>query len=381
MDTLLERSMQSHDGINWISKVEELGRLLEEQQDYSEKHRATHPKAMDALFAYGLGKLSIPKAFGGHQLPLSIIVEILQSLAKYDASVSWQVAVQVAMGRLADYVSEETARKVYCGTNRFVIGAIHAGGKAVPEKGGYVLNGQWAFASGSYYADWLVCTATVDPLSPGRDREVRMFFVPANECEIVDTWDSLGLRGTCSNDFRCTDVWVDSLFSVDASALKYRPKQRSTLGYQTGYYDFGTIAAMGTIFGIAKAAVEYFQRNRKTPMDPATKAVIDEKVGRSVSNVYSGQLLLDAAISQSMVRDDGLTEGTHPRVAAAAATMTENAVNAVNQIYSVAGASGVYKRNFLERCFRDIHTGSKHFTISPLNFHGIGRAYLDSAGQ
>jgi hypothetical protein len=43
----------------------------------------------------------------------------------------------------------------------------------------------------------------------------------------------------------------------------------------------------------------------------------------------------------------------------------------------MAGSKAVYKSHFLERCFRDIHTGSKHFTLSPLNLHGIGKYYLD----
>jgi hypothetical protein len=57
--------------------------------------------------------------------------------------------------------------------------------------------------------------------------------------------------------------------------------------------------------------------------------------------------------------------------------LTENSVSAVNQIYALAGSKAVYKSHFLERCFRDIHTGSKHFTLSPLNLHGIGKFYLD----
>ena len=379
MNILLQRNRLSKDARNWIGTVEELRADIVKHSEYSEREKATHPDVMDSLFNAGLGKLSIPKAFGGQQAPLPTIVEILQTLSKYDASVSWQVAVQVAMGRLADYISEEAANEIYSGTRRFVIGAIHSGGTAVPDKDGYKLSGRWSFASGSHYADWLVCTAAVQDDNGADTPEIRMFFVPANECQILDTWDTLGMRGTASHDFTCKDIWVDKKLSVDAGLLKYRPADRETLAYVTGYYDFGTIAAMATVFGIAKASVEFFRDHRKQPVDTNVNTIISEKVGRSLSLVYAGKLLLNDAVDQAMIPNDGSVVGTHPRVAITATTMTENSVAAVNQIYSLAGASAVYKSNFLERCFRDIHTGSKHFTISPLNFYGIGSSFLEGA--
>ncbi|KVT83085.1 oxidoreductase [Burkholderia ubonensis] len=377
MNTLMLRKNLSDDAANWIGTIDALGATLAGRREYSEQNKATDPEVMGELFKAGLGKLSIPKAFGGRQVPLATITEILQTLSKYDASVSWQVAVQVAMGRLADYLPEEAAHAIYSDTRRFVIGAIHAGGTAIPEKDGYRLSGQWTFASGSPHADWLVCTAVVQNDDPAAAQETRMFFVPAGQCQILDTWDTLGMRGTGSNDFTCKDVWIDKKLSVDAGLLKYRPKERSTLAYSTGYYDFGTIAAMATVYGIAKSALEFFRDNRKKPLDPNVNPVIDEKVGRSLSLLYSARLLLDDAVEQASVPNDGSLVGTHPRVSVAAATMTENSLAAMNQIYTLAGAGGVYKRNFLEHCFRDIHTGSKHFTLSPLNFYNIGNAFLD----
>jgi alkylation response protein AidB-like acyl-CoA dehydrogenase len=76
-------------------------------------------------------------------------------------------------------------------------------------------------------------------------------------------------------------------------------------------------------------------------------------------------------------RGETFGEPVSARVGLAASVLTENSVSAVNQIFSMAGSKAVYKSHFLERCFRDIHTGSKHFTLSPLNLHGIGKYYLD----
>lgn len=379
MQRILQARPVSEEAAVWLEKIQSLAPLIVEHRDASDVDKRTSPIVMEGLLGEGFGRLSIPTVFGGKQVSLPTIAEILVALSKYDASVSWQICVQVAMGRLSDYISEEAAQKLYSQSGRFVVGAIHAGGTAIPEDDGYRLNGHWSFASGCHHADWLVCTATVETGDATKPTQTRMFFVPASECQILDTWDTLGMRGTGSADFTCRDFWVSKVMSVDADLLKRSPQPRETQGYAIGYYDFGTIAAMATVFGIAAAALDFFRDSRKSGLDAKLSAVLEEKFGRSLALLYSARLGLDDALNQAHAPNHGTLVGTHPRVAIAAATLTENSVAAANQIYSLAGASGVYKRNFLERCFRDIHTGSKHFTLSPLQFQRLGAAYLEGA--
>jgi alkylation response protein AidB-like acyl-CoA dehydrogenase len=328
---------------------------------------------MEHVFAAGPGRLSIPKAFGGEQASLIVISDVLTPISAYDASLSWQICVQAAMGRLSDYLSDEAAEEIYGTPGRFAIGSIHAGGSAVPDGDGYRLSGRWSFASGSRHADWLVCTVKLEDGSG----ETRMFFVPATQCEVLDTWDTLGMCGTGSNDFSGKDIWASKRLSVDAATLQKPPESRHSRGYHIGYYDFGTIAAMSTVFGIAVAALENFRENRKAGSDDHVNGVVEKKVGRAVAKLYAARLMLTDAVAQAMAPTEGTRSGTHPRVAVAAATITENAAKVVNEVLLLAGSSAVFKGNFIEGCFGDIHTGSKHFTLSPQQFQRFGARYLE----
>ena len=59
-----------------------------------------------------------------------------------------------------------------------------------------------------------------------------------------------------------------------------------------------------------------------------------------------------------------------------AATVAENATAAVDSVYQLAGATGIYATSPLERYFRDIHTAVKHITLSHSHFEMVGQFLL-----
>lgn len=377
MKTLMQWRDLPAEAEEWMARIEAVRPLILRHSDYAEEHGETHPEVMAELFKLGFSRLCVSKAFGGQQLDIRVISQIVQRLAALDASVSWQVMVQVAMGRLADYLPEQAAREIYSSCDGFVVGAIHSGGEAIAVEDGYRVSGKWGFASGSAHADWLVCTATLkQEVADGSQPQVRMFFVPRNECRIIKTWDVLGMRGTGSNHFECNNVWVPAHYCVDTEALKKAPAPRDSLAYKVGYYDFGTIAAMGTVLGVAKGALEYFRDERTVPADEGVAALTCEKTGIVLAQLHTAQLLLEDAISHAQQADG---DGLNVRVGLAGSMLNEHAVNAVNQLHGLTGSKGVYKACALERSLRDIHVGSKHFVLSPLNLFGLGKLYLGKA--
>ena len=81
--------------------------------------------------------------------------------------------------------------------------------KATSTEGGYRISGRAPFVSNCYDADWISSTALVDgdQHSAGEPEMVMVYF-PREKCEIIDTWDVMGMRGTGSHDISVTDVYV-----------------------------------------------------------------------------------------------------------------------------------------------------------------------------
>jgi indole-3-acetate monooxygenase len=68
---------------------------------------------------------------------------------------------------------------------------------ATSTEGGYRICGRAPFVSNCYDADWISSTAVVDvdEHSEGAPETVMVHF-PREQCEIIDTWDVMGMRGT-----------------------------------------------------------------------------------------------------------------------------------------------------------------------------------------
>ncbi len=83
-------------------------------------------------------------------------------------------------------------------------------GTAETAPGGYVISGQWGYASGIDIATH-VAVAALDPELPkGEPPNVLTFVVPVDRIEVVDDWFVLGLRGTGSKSVRCDSVFLTS---------------------------------------------------------------------------------------------------------------------------------------------------------------------------
>ncbi len=76
---------------------------------------------------------------------------------------------------------------------------------------------------------------------------------------------------------------------------------------------------------------------------------------------------------QKVVAGAALSKEDRALVRLAATSAAQYAAQAVDLMYNAGGASSIYERNPLERCFRDIHTLTQHIVVHP--------SVMETAGQ
>jgi alkylation response protein AidB-like acyl-CoA dehydrogenase len=371
---------------HWLERVEKLAPLIEEHRDAAERERRMPRVVFEALRDAGFTRMWVSNAFGGEQIGLDAGMAALEALAQLDASVAWQIGVQGAIGRLSDYLPEQSARELFAGSSGFVVGGVKPSGYAEPVDGGYLLKGEWAMASGSAHADWLVCTALVtegwEPVRTPTGPDIAMLFIPVERAVMRDTWYTVGLRGTGSNHYTVEEVFVPDELALRKSQIQRAPEDRPSLAYPISYVDFGPLSTAPVALGIAQDALDSFKEmaGRKTPASGtitlADSHTVQEKLARAEMMVHSSRVLIFDAARQLAASGGSTDDGISSLIRLTSATLAEQTTTAVDTAYTLAGTSSLYATSRLERCFRDVHSVTKHIALSYSHFEMVGQYLL-----
>ena len=352
-------------------------------RDVGEQLRHMPAELFKVIRDAGIFRLALPKHLGGEGADLETLMLVMEELSRQDGATGWNVHIALFQSIFFAALPLEGAGDVLAsGPDCVSAGTGAPFGKAVPVDEGYRVSGRWPYASGCHHADWFVAGCVVQAQDTA-DPPTRIgVFVPARDCEIIDTWDTGGLRGTGSHDFQIMDVLVPErrTFAMGPFA-KTEPGKLSQRG-------FGALTGVETSvvgLGIARCAIDTFKElaKKKTPYTGTTVLAslhpVQEKVGTAEALLRSGRAflyetarLIDASLSANGEVSDELLAIT--RLAAAQAT--QNAVQATALMYTTGGGSAAYSSSRLDRCLRDVHVAQQHFRLSPDNMEIAGQYFL-----
>ena len=231
---------------------------------------------------------------------------------------------------------------------------------ATPVDGGYRVTGDKIFGTESAICTHFSTMARVD--DPDRGPRVIIFRLarPVEGMEVKDGWDTMGMRGTLSNDWTMRDVFV--------------PQDAVFHSYPVGHFDSvllrmtwsWAMPAFGAVYlGIAGGAMAYAReqvhaRGRKG--DPAVQAAFAEmeillETARAVLWRHT-----DEVISGDLFEGFGVQEGM-ARTMLTKYVPCNNAIRIVDLALEVVGGAGFFRRSPLERMYRDVRAG----VIMPYN--------------
>jgi indole-3-acetate monooxygenase len=368
--------------------VERIAPSIEAARGEGELGRQLPKSVVEALLDEGLFGLWTAREYGGEEVSLPTFMTAVESVSRIDAATGWVFANLAAGAILAAHTPASFARHMYAnGPNVPIGGSVIPNGRAVPVDGGYKLSGRWPLASGCHHAAWLGGNALVfDGETPrmgpdGAPDFKNMFFNP-EECEILDTWHSLGLRGTGSTDIVVKDVFVpeEQVFSVFTA-----PPVVSGALYNIDILGLFSMALTMVSMGIARAAIDSFVAlaKAKTPTlsqtGLANRPTIHAEVARTEALVQSARAYLyevAADLMDAVTSGSGVTDELEARRRLACVNASTSSVQAVNAMFSLAGATPVYSGHRLEQCLRDVHSASQHLVVSPVWWEKTGQYYF-----
>jgi len=314
-----------------------------------------------ALKQAGLAKAGAPAEFGGGGAEVRELAAMLRELARHCGSTALafsmhthQVAVPAWRWRHQKVAAVEPLLKRIVNDNIILLSSggsdwIGGSGWATKVEGGFRVTARKVFTSGAEAGDVLMTTAIVK--GDGQPDMVIHFPVSmkSEQVKVLDTWRTLGMRGTGSNDVLIEDLFVpEASVAVTRKAGEWHPLFQiiATIAFPLVYSAY---------LGVAESA-------RAIAIDLAKKKPMNQHIlslaGRMDTALRAAQLahgwMLDV-VDRNAPSADTVNEvmiGRH--------LVADNAIKAVELAMELAGGAGFYRDNGLERRFRDIQGARYH---------------------
>jgi alkylation response protein AidB-like acyl-CoA dehydrogenase len=286
------------------------------------------------------------------------------------------------ISRVSAYLPEQGAQEVF-GSPHAVLSWGNGPATAHPVDGGYLLTCKLSFSSGMHQATWLGCQdidvydAQGNVVTQKRGETKRgICFFPSDAAEITDVWQVSGLRGTGSDSYAVTDLFVPShRFAVD----ECREPGPLYIFSTTNYFSIGFASVA---LGIARATLDSFldMTNRKTPRGARAKlqdlSRVQSGLGRMEATYRSARALLHASIQQAWdevceTRQRTMQMRIDLRLATTYAM--QQAALVVDAAYKAAGVDAIFDKNAFERRFRDMHAVTQHIQARDDHFERVGQ--------
>jgi alkylation response protein AidB-like acyl-CoA dehydrogenase len=383
--------MQIRADTTLIEAAQRIAPVIREHNEEAERERRLSPPVLAALHEAGLLRMCTPRSLGGLEVDPITRAVVIEEISGYDSAAGWTLANPLDWAYLCARLPDEGAEEIYGrGANVVIAAQFGRPMQAAPTQGGYRITGRAPFVSNCHDANWIATSAMVmasDQTRPGGEGEPElvMVYLPRENCQVIDTWYVMGMRGTGSNDVTVTDVFVPA-----TRTFPIVPEFTPGSHYQGPLYRFpiiGTVAsnlpplllavARRAIDEVAALAQDKVPVARSTPL--RERPLAQAKLAQAEGVLRAGRLLLYDTLSeawQAVLARETFPLRQKADLLLAMTHAVNSAVAAVELVYSVAGTSGIYTRNPLERYFRDVQVLRHHAFGAETRYETVGQVYL-----
>lgn len=344
-----------------VSLARGLAPVLAERAAAADENDGFVAENYQALKEAGLVEAAAPLELGGGGASIAELADMLRIIAHSCGSTALafsmhthQVAIPAWRWHHQKVAAVEPLLKRVV-KDRIILlssgGSDWIGGSGTAEKvdGGYRVTARKVFTSGAVAGDLLMTGAV---LAGNNEPDTVIHFaapMKAPEVKILDTWHTLGMRGT-----RSDDVMIDGLFVPDAGVSFSRKAGEWHPVFQiiaTVAFPLVYAAYLGVAESARQIALDLAKRK------PATRDVVN----------LAGQM--DTALRAAQLAHRHMVE-TAERNAPSAESVNEvmigrtlvarHAIETVELAMELAGGASFYRSNGLERRFRDIQGARFH---------------------
>src|ERR1700675_2207008 len=303
----LRKRMNKLPGFGLIERAKALQPLIASEADEIERTRRLTQPVVSTLIENGLYRALLPQSLGGAEAPPEVFMQMLEEIAKADASTAWCLGQCSVCAMTAAYLDPEAAQEIFASpTGILAWGAIAHEVQVVP--GGYRATARWDFASGSRQATWLGAHVRIvehdgtPRVKPRGGPEVRTILFPVSSATMHDVWDVIGLNGTGTDSYSVDNLFIPEKFAAlrdDPTALR----EKGPLYRITTYTMYG-LGFAAVSLGVARATLDAAIDLARGKASRGIKAMrennaVQAAIGRTEGNLRAARAYLYATAGEA----------------------------------------------------------------------------------
>jgi len=372
-----------------VAAARDVGSVIAKHVEITERNRRLAPQVIDALRTAGLFRLFTPRAFGGLEIDPVTFARVVEEVATFDSAAGW--AFQVNTGAWwASRMSPDGAAELFAdGPDVMMAASFAPPHRAEEVTGGYRITGRGPLASTIHDSRWALMSAIVfdgdQPRMTPAGPDFITVVMRTTEVEIINTWDSLGMRGTDSNDIEAKGVFVP-----ESRAFRFEPDSIPSAPFDGPLYRMPALAATYPIIApvalaIAGGAIRELRDivTTKVPLGSIKTArdrsAVQSAVAEAEATLRSARLFFYDALTSAWrraVAGEQFTLEHKADLMLASTWAVRSAARATDLMHRMGGTNGIYARSRLERHFRDAQTVRHHGFVSDSRLETVGQVYL-----
>jgi alkylation response protein AidB-like acyl-CoA dehydrogenase len=365
----------------FVPWARELGLQFAEYSADHDREGTFVTEAYDVLRESGYLGLAVPVELGGKGATIGQVAAAQAEMAKHCASTALAVSMHLHITLFAAWRyrrempgAEAMLRRVVNDRVVFVSTGgsdfTQPNGTAEKVDGGYRVSGRKVFASQVPVGDVLSSLFTYEDPEAGRRVLAMGIPVRSDGIEIVETWDTLGMRGTGSHDVVLTDVFV-----ADAQVMSNRPWgtiDPPLMAIIENAFPVITAVYLGVAEGARDRALEAVRSSSSKSTDPTVQRLVGLLDYRTKVARWS----LFGAIAE--VGDDPAPSMENVvRTMQAKRVVAEESVAACDLALQVVGGGAYFRRVGIEAAVRDVRGVLFHPFTPELTLLHAGRVALN----
>lgn len=362
------------EAVNLVQAAEEMIPRLRARAQEAEEAGMIPYDTVKEMSEAGLFRVLQPKRWGGFELDPRVFYRVQMALAKGCMSTAWIYGVIGVHNWQLPLFPEQAQQDVWANGNddTLIASTYMPVGKAESVEGGYRFSGRWGFSSGVDHCDWIFLGGLLPKKDNPDEQEHVTFLLPRSDFRVEKNWDVHGLRATGSHDIVVEDAFVPvhRTHRTNNHSDDGCPGRATNPGwtYKIPFTQVFQRAVSSACLGATEAAIEEFRsragahigkHGSKTAEDPNAQFAVAEAMVtvdqlKLVMFRNYDRIVHCAKTGEQMPVEERLMQR------AQASLVPKLCAIQVSELLRACAASGLYRKNPIERIFRDIHQARGH---------------------